>query len=167
MQNMKLRNNRVVVILGLVIVLSQSSQEINHIFEVITLKENGHSHCSNGSICPTWFVCNLQNSCQCGDGHNHAVVCDIENKESAILDCYCATYDRYREATHLGLCFYNCLNINPKRKMDNVYKELPQKPKELLNKINRPALTFTGQVYCVAIVKRDTVRLYSHIISVV
>ena len=120
-------------ILGLVIVLSQSSLEINHTFEAISPTENRHSHCSNGSVCPTWFICNSQNSCQCGGEHNHAVVCDIANKKSAILDCYCATYDRNSEATHLGLCFYNCLNVNIES-MDYVYNKLPQNPEELLNK---------------------------------
>ena len=130
---MKLPNNRV-VILGLVIVLSQTSLEINHTFEVTTLTNNGHSHCSNGSVCPMWFICNSQKSCQCGGELNHAVVCDIANKESAILDCYCATYDRKSEATYLGQCFYNCLNTNTEKKMDYVYSKLPQKPEELLNK---------------------------------
>ena len=124
--NMKLLNG--IVILGLVTVLSQSSQEPT------TLTENGHSHCSNGSVCPTWFVCNSQNSCQCGAEHNQAVVCDIANKKSAILDCYCATYDRNSAATYLGQCFYNCQNYNPEKKMDYVYSKLPQKPEELPNK---------------------------------
>ena len=99
-----------------------------------TPTENGHSHCSNDSVCPTWFICNSQNSCQCGGEHNHAVVCDIANKESAILDCYCATYDGNNKATQLGLCFYNCQNTNTEKKMDYVYNKLPIKPEELLNK---------------------------------
>ena len=129
---MKLPNG--IVILGLVTVLSPSSQEPNYTFEVISLTENGHSYCSNGNICPTWFICNSQNSCQCGAEHNHAVVCDNTNKKSVILDCYYATYDRNSAATYLGQCFYNCLNNNPEKKMDYVYSELPQKPEELLNK---------------------------------
>ena len=120
---MKLSNDAI-VILCLVVLLSQSSQET----------ENGHSHCSNDSICPTWFICNKQNSsCQCGNDHSKAVVCDIENKKSAVLDCHCVTYDRKSGITYLGLCFYNCENDNPRGSRDFVYKELPQKPEDLLN----------------------------------
>ena len=130
---MKLSNDALVT-LCLVTMLNQSSQEKNHIFEATKLKENEHSHCSNDSTCPTWFICNSQNSCQCGDKHNYAVVCDNGNKESAVLDCYCATYDGKSGDTYLGLCFYNCLNTNPEKTMDYVYKELPRKSEELLYK---------------------------------
>ena len=133
--NMKLSCERL-VILSIVTstVLSQTSQEMNHISEAINQRENRYSNCSNSSKCPTWFICNSQNSCQCGDEHNYAVVCNNKSQESAILDCYCATYDRNSGDTHLGLCFYNCQNTNPEKMMDQVYNELPQNPDELLNK---------------------------------
>ena len=44
------------------------------------------------------------------------------------------TYDKQNEATYLGLCFYDCQNGNPEKTMDYVYKRLPQKPEQLLNK---------------------------------
>ena len=116
-------SNAVFVILCLVVVLSQSSQET----------EDGYSHCSNDSTCPTWFICSEQKNCQCGDEHSNAVVCDTENKKSALLDCHCVTYDRNSGVTYLGLCFYNCQNNNPEKNRDFVYKELPRKPEELLN----------------------------------
>ena len=132
MANMKLSNNALVN-LCLVIVFSQSSQGMNHVFGATKLIENGHFHCSNDSICPTWFLCNSTNSCQCGDEHNYAIVCDNIRKESSLLDCHCVTYDSNTGSTYLGLCFYNCANKNLKVMRDMVYKELPQKPDDLLN----------------------------------
>ena len=121
------------VVLWLIVVLNQLSQAINQTFDVTKHAEDGHSHCSNDYTCPTWFICNSQNNCQCGDEHNAAVVCDNNLKQSAVLDCHCVTYDKQSRATYLGLCFYNCQNSNPEKVIDYVYKKLPQKPEELLN----------------------------------
>ena len=130
MVSMNLLNNAL-VILSLVIILSQSSQWTNQNFE---LTENENSRCNSDNSCPTWFTCNSQNSCQCGHGHNYAVICDRKLGESAVLDCHCVTYDRNSEWTYLGMCFYNCENINPGKQRDYIYTVLPQKPAELLNK---------------------------------
>ena len=106
--------------------LSQSSQEIKH-------AGHRYPHCSSDSICPTWFICNSQNSCQCGDEHNYAVVRDSKRRESAVLDCHCVSYDRKTGSTYLRLCFYNCLNSNLQKKIDYIHKKLPRKPEELVN----------------------------------
>ena len=123
----------VLAILWLVTALSQSSQQINNTCDAIKPVDDEYPKCNNNSSCPTWSICNSENICQCGDEHNYAVLCDIKTRASAVLDCHCVTYDRESGSTYLGLCFYNCEN-NPQIKIDFIYKKLPQKSKELLNK---------------------------------
>ena len=124
------------IIMCLVALTSQSHdshQETNYIFDAIKPTNDINSHCINDSSCPTWFICNPQNNCECGDEHNYAVVCDAGRKESAVLDTYCVTYDRKSKSTYLGQCFYNCQNGNEKNKLDSVYSRLPQNLEDLLN----------------------------------
>ena len=127
-------SNDALAILWLLVALSQSSRELNYTLDIT--KQTGHKYpyCSSDRICPTWFTCNSQNSCQCGDEHNYAVICDSEHRESAVLDCNCVTYDRKTGSTYLGLCFYNCKNSNLRKKIDYIYKKLPRQPEELINK---------------------------------
>ena len=95
----------------------------------ISPKED-HTFCSNESTCPTWFICDNSNKCQCGNQHEKIVVCDVHNFSSAVLDCNCITYDKDTGSTFLGACFYNCDNLNN----DSIYRELPKNPEILLNK---------------------------------
>ena len=88
------------------------------------------TYCSHDSECPTWFTCNSSNICQCGNGHNNAVVCDEESLSSAVLDSYCVTYDEGSRSTYLGSCFYN--NDDHKH-TGTVYKELPTNAEMLIN----------------------------------
>ena len=88
--------------------------------------------CSNNSTCPTWFICDSNNKCQCGNEHHKKVVCDVDNLSSAVLDCNCVTYDENTGSTFLGACFYNCENSN-KNNEEPLYKKLPKNPKLLLN----------------------------------
>ena len=118
-------------ILMLVTVLSQSSKGRYTKVGTIKLREVRYPHCNNDSACPTWFICNSQNICECGNEHSYKVVCDIERGEAAVLDCHCVTYDRQTGSTYLGLCFYNCISI---KKVDHIHHKLPQKPEVLLNK---------------------------------
>ena len=120
-------------IMWLVIVLNQSSQGTNTNISTIKQREVRYPHCNNDSTCPTWFICNSQNICECGNEHDYEVVCDVERGEAAVLDCHCVTYDRQTGSTYLGRCFYNCDNIHPK-KMDPIHNKLPQKLEVLLNK---------------------------------
>ena len=114
--NMKL--SMAILYLIVAIAFSQTSQEIGNSFGATI---NEHFDCINDSSCPTWFTCNSQNSCECGDEHNYAVVCDAGRKESAVLDTYCVTYDRKSKSTYLGQCFYNCQNGDKKNKLDSVF----------------------------------------------
>ena len=72
-----------------------------------------NNHCSTSSDCPTWFICNSENRCQCGDGHNNAK----------------------REETFLGSCFYSCAykTVNTKKSRDLIYNKLGRTPQTLLN----------------------------------
>ena len=86
----------------------------------IKLSDSQYLHCSNDSECPTWFMCNSSNLCQCGNTHDHAVVCDHKSLSSAVLLCYCVTYDRKRKSTNLGSCTFTCSN----QKVGIVYEAL-------------------------------------------
>ena len=77
------------------------------------------NNCSHDSECPTWFTCNSSSTCQCGNKQDHAIACDDKLQSSAVLDCYCVTYDNKSRSTYLGLCFYNCGNY---KKTDTVYQ---------------------------------------------
>ena len=132
-------------ILMLVTVLSQSRQGRYTKVGTIKLREVRYPHCNNDSACPTWFICNSQNICECGNEHSSEVVCDIERGEAAVLDCHCVTYDRQTGSTYLGLCFYNCNNV---KKVDHIHHKLPQKPKALLNKSVCTSFHRTGLPLC-------------------
>ena len=101
--------------------------------------KNRHSRSQCSSIessvsCPTWFVCDPENgSCECGDQHNYAVVCDEERLISAVMDCHCVTFDNKTGSTYLGACFYNCEGHN-RGTVDSNYKTLPQMPELLLTR---------------------------------
>ena len=118
------------VMLWLIVLLSQ----LSHSASSSDKHQEEYVSCGTSKACPTWFVCNSENNCQCGDTHDNAVVCDNKLKESAVLDCNCETYDKRNQSTYAGLCFYNCQNSNPEKMMDYVYTRLPRKPEELLNK---------------------------------
>ena len=114
------------------LVLSKSSQSVSNI-NAVMMSEETPNNCSNESSCPTWFICNHENKCQCGDGHDDAIVCDEDKLTSAVLDCHCVTYDGDKEEIFLGSCYYNCENSH-KMKRDTIYKLLPNKPQSLLNR---------------------------------
>ena len=85
-----------------------------------------NSHCNNDAQYPTWFICDSGKTCQCGEGHNSAVVCDVNHLKSALMDCHCMTYINETKATYLGSCYYNCMN-------ENIYRLLPKNPRLLIN----------------------------------
>ena len=86
-----------------------------------------HGHCSHDRECPTWFTCNSSSMCQCGKKQDHAIACDDKLQSSAVLDCYCVTYDNKSGSTYLGLCFYNC------DKTSSIYQSLPASAEMLIN----------------------------------
>ena len=83
------------------------------------------------SSCPPWFFPDpsSNDTCRCGESIHGAVKCNETLQESAILDCYCMTYN---ESTGVvaGPCFYNCGNI-PKGQEDTLYHSLPHHVEEL------------------------------------
>ena len=75
--------------------------------------------------CPdTWFV-HRGNSCKCGETYYDTVSCDEDTKEVGVLDCYCMTFDSTHNATVLGACFYNCVNVT-KSFNDIIYHNVPR-----------------------------------------
>ena len=114
------------VLFVFVIFVAASSQSN---IQKCTSKSTGrYANCSNDSTCPTWYICNDQRQCKCGDSHNDAVICDNQNHHSAVLDCKCVTYDIQTKSTFAGSCYYNCVN-NKK----SVHSWLPENPQALLN----------------------------------
>ena len=89
-----------------------------------------HNNCSHDIECPMWFTCNSSSMCQCGNKQDHAIACDDKLQSSAVLDCYCVTYDNESRSTYLGMCFYNCDNH---KKTDLVYQSLPTYAEILIN----------------------------------
>ena len=90
-------------------------------------------YCRNNSDCPTWFICDSNSECSCGSGHSDAVACDNRQLISAVIDCYCVTYDNKSQSTFAGLCFYNCVNGNLLKKNGLATTPLPKRPEALLN----------------------------------
>ena len=95
-------------------------------------KNINHTRCSNDSTCPTWFICNAKEKCECDKTMTDAVLCDNENIMSAVLDCHCVTYDAESGSTFAGSCFYNCKDVLPTRQHD-LFQHLPSKPEMLVN----------------------------------
>ena len=107
--------------------MHKKSGNVNHLSDV------GNANCSNESKCPTWFFCNSEKNCQCED--SDGIKCDNEKHVSAILVCYCVTYDNDTGSTYTGQCFYNCEHFNATIKNDvrYVYHYLPRDPEVLIN----------------------------------
>ena len=78
--------------------------------------------------CPPWFK--LSNgTCKCGEEIDGIVKCNKALQESAILDCYCMTYNESTEAVVVGACLYKC--VGTKDTKDVVYRRMPKTVEEL------------------------------------
>ena len=73
------------------------------------LKDN---QCSNDSACPMWFTCNAKKKCLCDDGHKDRILCDNQAQCSAVLNCNCVTYNKDKNSSYVGGCFYNYVSLN-------------------------------------------------------
>ena len=120
---------KTVFFLMLLVFVSSTELEINNPAYAInfTVSDN---HCTNDSTCPTWFTCNAGKRCQCDRGHTAAIICDDQAQFSAVLNCYCVTYDNESKSTYAGPCFYNCQMCSSSLHM---YCLLPKYPKTLIN----------------------------------
>ena len=112
----------------------------------------------SSSSCPPWFFPDpsSNDTCRCGESIHGAVKCNETLQESAILDCYCVTYN---ESTGVvaGPCFYNCENI-PKGQEDTLYHPLPHRVEEL-NSAMCGQFHRGGQL--VDLVRKDTAHLFT------
>ena len=86
------------------------------------------ANCTDGSMCPTWFMCTSEKTCRFGHQHKGEIVCDYYNNFYSIhvLDCYCVTYNDETQATYVGTCYYNCYH-------NATYHLLPNSPTQLIN----------------------------------
>ena len=88
------------------------------------------SSCSNDDPetgCPPGLFCN--ETCKCGHYPYRSMKCDEVKSTSAVLDCYCATFDETKNVTLLGACIYNCGYLD-KDLVDSVYHPLPNSTKQ-------------------------------------
>ena len=80
-------------------------------------KKDENFHCNSDAQCPTWFICDSGKTCQRGEGHNSAVVRDVNDLKLALSDCHCMAYINETRATYLGSCYYNYVN-------ENIYRDI-------------------------------------------
>ena len=103
----------------------------NSTIDVLPFEVSAQEVQPSSSSCPPWFFPDpsSNDTCRCGESIHGAVKCNETLQESAILDCYCMTYN---ESTGVvaGPCFYNCENI-PKGEDDMLYHPLPHRVEEL------------------------------------
>ena len=83
--------------------------------------------CSNTS-CPPWFE-PFNGGCKCGESIDYIVKCNETLQESAILDCYCMTYNESTQMVVVGACLYNCMSTKDTK--DVVYQPMPKTVEEL------------------------------------
>ena len=116
---------------------------------------------SHDQQCPTWFFPDPSSNgtCKCGDDIHDTVRCNDSEKEVAILDCYCMTYDNFTGPV-VGACFYNCDSaVNPLLK-DDLYHLLPSDITELNNYMCRH-LNREGQL-CGKCIEGYSTPVYSY-----
>ena len=122
-----------------------------------------YAHCSNNSECPTWYICNSSNTCQCGDDHDQTIVCDEEALIYIVLDLLFLTATVWHtinteDQLILGYAFITATLGTLMQYVKN---------NQQIQKCYQSVKVSTEQTYCVVIVKRDTVHSYSHTTSVV
>ena len=110
--------------------LSNNQSNIKQSNKFSGIQYTNANNCSDNSECPTWFVCNSTNVCQCGNEHYQVIVCDEKSYSSAVLVCYCVTYDGESRSTYLGMCPYSC---DDHRNFTRIYEALPANEEHLLN----------------------------------
>ena len=120
------------MILTLVLCSASLCEEVgsgNEKYDTSSLESSSWSKFNDATAeppsCPdTWSVPS-GNSCKCGETYYDTVSCDEDTKEVGVLDCYCMTFDSTHNATVLGACFFNCMNIT-KSYIDSIYHNVPR-----------------------------------------
>ena len=87
------------------------------------IRQNAYGNGFLPNDCPPGLFCSNR-TCKCAHYHYpyDSIKCDEEKGTSAILDCYCATFDDSKNITEIGACMYNC-NRNMSG-VDKVYNSL-------------------------------------------
>ena len=112
--------------------LNQSSSQLMPNLVLNKVLPSIRSNCSSDDCCPPWFYYN-GSDCVCGRIPRKVISCDNTLKQSAVLDCYCVTFDKETNSTVAGACIYNCENVDKKKgiNFDVVYHTLPSKLSDL------------------------------------
>ena len=77
-------------------------------------------------VCPPWFE-SSNDSCKCVKSAGSIVKCNELLQESAVLECYCMTYNESTGVV-VGACFYNCIQDAFKAV---VYRPMPKTVEKL------------------------------------
>ena len=83
---------------------------------------------SYNASCPPWFE-PFNGTCKCGDSIDGIVKCNESLQESAIIGCYCMTYNETTGTVVVGACLYNCV------KRDSLYHQMPKTLEKLNNEM--------------------------------
>ena len=89
--------------------------------------------CSERNSCPPWFICNdkRDGNCECGPSLQNAIKCSQKSLTSAVVNCYCVTFNETNAKTYAGKCFYNCERPILTKVLQNIYHSLPDDRSEL------------------------------------
>ena len=82
-------------------------------------------------VCPVWFVCGSNNTCECGSSENKIVKCNQDSQVAMVLDCHCVTYNEDTRETFAGACFINCAQSPDSSFDDKIYKQVVKNVSEL------------------------------------
>ena len=83
-------------------------------------------------VCPVWFVCGSNNTCECGSSEHKIMKCNQDSQVAMVLDCYCVTYNEDTRETFAGACFINCAQSPNKTPFDDkIYKQVEKNVSEL------------------------------------
>ena len=83
-------------------------------------------------VCPVWFVCGSNNTCECGSSEHRIVKCNQDSQVAMVLDCYCVTYDEDTRETFAGACFINCAKSPNKIPFeDKIYTQVEKNTSKL------------------------------------
>ena len=82
-------------------------------------------------VCPVWFVCGSNNTCECGSSEHRIVKCNQDSQVAMVLDCYCVTYDEDTRETVAGACFINCARNTNDSFDDEIYKQVEKNTSQM------------------------------------
>ena len=112
------------IVLGWSVILITQSKKVLPASIFQGFDQSSSSSCSNAVECSLGLFCTNE-TCKCGHYHypRNIIRCNEDKRTSAVLDCYCATFNENQNVTEVGACFYNCFNFRTKS-VDSIYHQL-------------------------------------------